>query len=80
MEFRDRAGTVLKLEDVAVTVSQDATRSQPPLLMEEQIVAHGIRHLAYLVKTNTHNFLDVSSPGSLCRFKTMDNLLACKFN
>jgi len=79
MEFQDSTGTVLKLEDVAVTVSQDATRPRPAILMEEQIILHGIRHLSYLAKTANRNLLDVLSPESLLRFKAMESLLAGKF-
>jgi hypothetical protein len=80
MEFQGDVGSFLKLEDVSITVSEDATRPRPAVLMEEQIVAHGIRHLAYLAKTNNRNLLDVISPDSLRRFKAMDGLLAGKFN
>jgi len=80
MEFRDGVGSVLKLEDVSITVSEDATRPRPAVLMEEQIVAHGIRHLSYLAKTNNRNLLDVISAESLRRFKAMESLLAGKFN
>ena len=80
MEFLDGAGTILKLEDVAVTVSEDPTRPRPAILMEEQIVLHGIRHLSYLAKTDNRNLHDVITPESLRRFKAMDSLLAGKFN
>jgi hypothetical protein len=80
MEFQGDVGSVLRLEDVSTTVSEDATRPRPAVLMEEQIVAHGIRHLSYLAKTNNCNLLDVISPDSLRRFKAMDGLLAGKFN
>ena len=80
MEFRDNVGTVLKLEDVSVTVSEDATRPRPAVLVEEQIMVHGIRHLSYLAKTANRNLLDVISSESLRRFKAMDSLLAGKFN
>jgi hypothetical protein len=80
MEFQGNVGSVLRLEDVSITVSEGATRPRPAVLMEEQIVAHGIRHLGYLAKTNNRNLLDVISPESLRRFKAMDSLLAGKFN
>lgn len=80
MEFRSGAGTVLRLEDVAVTVSEGAARPRPATLMEEQIVLHGIRHLSFLAKTANRNLLDVLSPESLLRFKAMEGLLAGKFN
>jgi len=80
MEFLDGAGTILKLEDVAVTVSEDPTRPRPAILREEQIVLHGIRHLSYLAKTDNRNLHDVITPESLRRFKAMDSLLAGKFN
>jgi hypothetical protein len=80
MEFMNGAGTVLKLEDVAVTVSEDPTRPRPAVLMEEQIVLHGIRHLSYLAKTANRSLLDVITPESLRRFGAMDSLLAGKFN
>jgi hypothetical protein len=80
MEFQDNVGSVLKLEDVSATVSEDATRPRPAVLMEKQIVVHGIRHLSYLAKTNNRNLLDVISPDSLRRFQAMESLLAGKFN
>jgi len=80
MEFQDGAGTILKLEDVAVTVSEDPARPRPAVLREEQIVLHGIRHLSYLAKTGNRNLLDGLTPESLRRFKAMDSLLAGKFN
>ena len=79
MEFQGNVGSVLNLEDVSITVSENA-KPRPAVLMEEQIVAHGIRHMAYLAKTNNRNLLDVISPDSLRRFKAMDGLLAGKFN
>jgi hypothetical protein len=48
--------------------------------MEEQIVAHGIRHLAHLAKTNNRNLLDVISSDTLRRLKALESLLAGKFN
>jgi hypothetical protein len=80
MEFRDRAGTVLKLENVAVTVSEDTARPRPVVVTEEQIVLHGMRHLSYLAKTANRHLLDVITPESLRRFKAMEGLLAGKFN
>jgi hypothetical protein len=80
MEFQDNVGSVLKLEDASVTVSEDATRPRPAILMEQQIVVHGIRHLSYLAKIANRNLLDVISPDSLRRFKAMESLLAGKFN
>jgi hypothetical protein len=80
MAFQDNIGSVLNLEDVTITVSEDATRPRPAVLMEEQIVAHGIRHLSYLAKTANRNLLDVISPESLRRFNAMESLLAGKFN
>jgi len=80
MEFQNDNGSVLKLENVSITISEDTTRPRPAVLMEEQIVAHGIRHLSYLARTNNRNLLDVISTDSLRRFKAMESLLAGKFN
>jgi hypothetical protein len=80
MEFQGGVGSVLKLEDVSITASEDATRPRPVVLMEEQIVAHGIRHLGYLAKTNHRNLQNVISPESLRRLQAMEGLLAGKFN
>jgi hypothetical protein len=80
MAFQDNVGSVLRLEDVSITVSEDATRPRPAILMEEQIVAHGIRHLSYLANTANRKLIDVISPDSLRRFQAMEGLLAGKFN
>jgi hypothetical protein len=80
MGFRDNAGSVLRLEDVSITLSEDAARPRPAVLMEEQIVAHGMRHLGYLAKTNNRNLQNVISPESLRRLQAMEGLLAGKFN
>jgi hypothetical protein len=80
MKFQGDVGSVLRLEDVSITVSEDATRPRPAVLMEEQIVAHGIRHLGYLAKTNNRNLQNVISPESLRRLQAMEGLLAGKFN
>jgi hypothetical protein len=80
MKFQGDVGSVLRLEDVSITVSEEATRPRPAVLMEEQIMAHGIRHLGYLAKTNNRNLQNVISPESLRRLQAMEGLLAGKFN
>lgn len=68
MAFRDEAGTVFKLVDVPLATSADPGRPRPREIGQEQVAAHAMRHLSFLVKngpgsvhgilsTETQNFL-----------------------
>ncbi len=76
--FIDDTGATLMLKDVEAPRNIDPARPRPGKIREEQIVAHGIRHLGFLAKHHHRALNSVVCPDTLRYLREMEGLPAGK--
>ena len=80
-ECRAAAPSRLKWREIVPPQSTDPKRSRPTEIREQDVLAHGIRHITFLVRySRDRRIADALSPGSLAFFQSMCAQLAGRFN
>lgn len=79
-DFEFSSSTYLKLDFSSLKIidSGDTAKPAPNNITVENVISHGIRHLAYLVVHNSSLYAQVVNPESLTSFQTIDQALAGK--
>jgi hypothetical protein len=77
-DFTANESSTLSIEDIKIIDSGDVARPAPKVIPLENVISHGIRHLAYLVTNNPSIYQSVLTQNTLLRFKEIDTALAGK--
>lgn len=68
----------LAISDINILESGDPSHPAPKEIPVSNVVAHGIRHLSFLVTNNPSVYSATLNPNTLLRFKEIDTALAGK--
>jgi|GEM_PF-3954934 len=79
MTFSEGIATVFSLTDAPLATSADPGRPRPTEIREEQVAAHAIRHLSFLIKNLQSAVYDILEPDTLRFLQTVNDLPAGKF-
>jgi len=77
-EFTPSTCSLIDFSSLKILDSGDAAKPAPNNITVENVISHGIRHLAYLVVHNPSLYAQVINTDSLTNFHTIDKALAGK--
>lgn len=67
------------LRGLHLATNPDPARPRPAAIHEEQVLAHGLRHLSYLIKNGQFQNTDRLLPRSLSTLQSLETTLAGRF-
>lgn len=70
--FGAKRGKLLPLRDAVTCSGSTPQIPRPAGIAEENVVAHGLRHLSHLVRRNSQNVHDILTPESIRAFQNME--------
>ncbi len=70
--FANRAARLLPLRDAVLCSGHSTQIPRPAEIAEENVVAHGLRHLSHLVRQNSQNVRAILKRESIQTFRNMD--------
>lgn len=70
--FEGTSGKLLRLSDAVLCSGQSPQCPRPAVIAEENVVAHGLRHLSHLVRQNSQNVRSILKRESLQAFRNID--------
>jgi len=79
LSFPDETGAIIQPADVRLATSADPCRPEPREIREEQVAAHAIRHLSFLVKNGRSAVHDILGPDTQRFLMAINDLPAGKF-
>lgn len=74
--FENNPGKMLRLRDAVLSSGSTPQTPRPAEIAEENVVAHGLRHLGHLVRQNSQSIRDILTPESIRTFQNMEIGLA----
>ena len=77
-ELDTASSETFSIEEISILESGDVARPSPKEIPLQNVVSHGVRHLAYLVTNNPSVYGSVLSQNTMLRFKEIDTALAGK--
>lgn len=77
-DFSSGQDSILPISDIQILESGDPSRPAPKEIPISNVVAHGIRHLSYLVTNNPSVYNSTLNTNTLLRLKEIDTALAGK--
>jgi hypothetical protein len=70
--FENNPGKLLRLRDAVLCSGSTPQTPRPAGIAEENVVAHGLRHLSHLVRQNSQNVCSILTAESIRSFRGME--------